>query len=301
MTRARILRPATAVYRGEMTVPERWETWTPREGDVLVCTPPKCGTTWTQTMVAMLLAGRPALDARIGEISPWVDSRLGAPEAVRAALAAQPGRRVVKTHAPADGFPVWEGVTVIAVYRHPLDVFASLLSHVRNRADRDGHPMMRPVDEALRDYIDAPLAMDRFDDDTLATVVRHYTETALSDRLPDRLLLHYADLARDHRGALARIAAAIGAEADAGLLDAIAAATRIDAMRADAHLYAPAGGEGFWRDDAGFFAKGGTDRWREVVPEAALPAYRARLAELVPDPAARDWLEHGDGGDAPRA
>ena len=295
MTRAREIRPADIVYRGEITCPERWATWTPRPGDVLVCTPPKCGTTWTQTMVAMLLAGRADLPDRIGVVSPWVDSRLGDAEAVRASLARQSGRRVVKTHTPADGFPVWEGVTVVAVYRHPLDVFVSLLSHVANRASASpNHPMRRPLPEALACFIESPEAPDSLDDDSLAHVTRHYRETALSDRLPDRLAMHYADMTADHRGTLRRLATAIGVEASDALIEEIAQATAFDAMRAEAHRYVPEPGTGFWRDDAGFFAKGGAGRWREVVPEAALPRYAERMAELVPDPAARRWLEEGD-------
>ena len=33
----------------------RWEHFVHRPGDIFVCTPPKCGTTWTQTIVASLL------------------------------------------------------------------------------------------------------------------------------------------------------------------------------------------------------------------------------------------------------
>ena len=298
MQRAREIRPALAAYRGDVTCPERWATWTPRRGDVVVCTPPKSGTTWTQTMVAMLLAGRAEIPQRIGVVSPWVDSVLGEAETVRADLAAQPGRRVVKTHTPADGFPVWEGVSVIAVYRHPLDVFVSLLSHVANRATAGAfHRLRRPLDEALAGFLEDPVDREAYDEDSLATIARHYRETALSDRLPDRLVLHYADMVADHRGAVARLAEAIGVEASPALLDEIVAATAFEAMRAEAHRYVPAPGTGFWHDDAGFFARGGAGRWRETVPERVLPRYAERLAELIPDPAARRWLE--EGGRAP--
>ncbi|TMA51013.1 MAG: sulfotransferase domain-containing protein [Deltaproteobacteria bacterium] len=33
----------------------RWAGFEPRPGDIFVCTPPKCGTTWTQAIVASLL------------------------------------------------------------------------------------------------------------------------------------------------------------------------------------------------------------------------------------------------------
>ncbi|MDF2231400.1 sulfotransferase domain-containing protein [Albimonas sp. CAU 1670] len=294
MTEATELAPAVATYRGDVTCPERWSTWTPRRGDVLVCTPPKCGTTWTQTMVAMLLAGRADLGERIGVVSPWVDSVLGEAETVRANLAAQEGRRVVKTHTPADGFPAWEGVTVIAVYRHPLDVFVSLRSHVANRATAGAfHRMRRPLDEALAGYLEDPADLCAYDEDTLATVARHYRETALSGRLPDLRVMHYADMVADHRGAVQALAGAIGVEASPALIDAIVQATAFDTMRAEAHRYVPEPGTGFWHDDAGFFAKGGAGRWREVVPETALPRYAERLAELIPDPQARRWLEEG--------
>ena len=121
---AKVISPAERIYSGGPIRPERWATWVPNKGDILVCTPPKCGTTWTQTMLAMLVHGGAELPGKLPEFSPWVDADLGVPaNEVAEALTAQKGRRVVKTHTPADGLPIWEGVTVIAVYRHPLDVF----------------------------------------------------------------------------------------------------------------------------------------------------------------------------------
>ena len=40
----------TAVYDNR-----RWARFTPRAADIFVCTPPKCGTTWTQTIVNSLI------------------------------------------------------------------------------------------------------------------------------------------------------------------------------------------------------------------------------------------------------
>ena len=149
---APVLAPAVRAYRGSTTDPSLWVTWSPRKGDILVCTPPKCGTTWSQTILAMLINGSSDLPEKVPVLSPWVDADLGVPpDVVAVRLAEQEGRRVVKTHTPADGFPIWDGVTVIAVYRHPLDVFFSLRKHEANKkVATPDHPMSLPVPDSIR-------------------------------------------------------------------------------------------------------------------------------------------------------
>lgn len=294
-TPAPILAPAGRAYRGDLTDPGRWAVWTPRRGDILVCTPPKCGTTWTQTMLAMLLHGGPDLPEKIPVLSPWVDADLGVPaDAVRDALATQPGRRVVKTHTPADGFPVWEGVTVVAVYRHPLDVFFSLRKHNANTAEVEpDHPMIWPVPRSIRHFVDGDADIDDFDRDTLATMTVHYLQTVVAGRVPGLKLFHYADLLQDGRRAVMAMAAAAGIDADAALIDRVTEATGFGAMKAKAADYVPVGGTGFWKSDAGFFDSASSGKWTGKLSEDEVARYRDRLATLVPDDAARGWLEAG--------
>ena len=92
---APILAPAARIYRGGITRPERWATWVPNKGDILVFTPSKCGTTWTQTILAMLVHGGAVLPEKLPFLSPWVDADLGIPSTeVAAALGNyQPKRR----------------------------------------------------------------------------------------------------------------------------------------------------------------------------------------------------------------
>ncbi len=54
MTDART-QPIQREYRNVVNDNLRWNRITPRPGDILVCTPPKCGTTWMQTIVNSLL------------------------------------------------------------------------------------------------------------------------------------------------------------------------------------------------------------------------------------------------------
>jgi hypothetical protein len=297
MTKARIIEPAKRLYRGTTTNPDRWSTWEPRQGDILVCTPPKSGTTWTQTILAMLVHGGPDLPEKTPVLSPWVDAHLGVgPQEVAATLEQQTGRRVVKTHTPADGFPIWERVTVIALYRHPLDVFFSLRKHVRNKVTEDpNHPMLLPVPESVRLFLEGTAELTDFDRDNLETVTLHYTETVLSGRVPGLTALHYSDMVRDGRGAVKALARAAGIAADDALIDTVTEATSFGKMKANAQDYAPVGGTGYWKSDAGFFDSASSRKWEGQCTDEELALFEERLAELVPDAKARDWLIDGAG------
>ena len=110
----------------------RWRAFEPRAGDIVVNTPPKSGTTWTQAILAMLIAADPEIDAQTSMKSPWIDICSRPLEDVMARLEAQDYRRQVKTHTPFDGLPYWNELRYIAVYRHPIDVHFSMRKHVRN-------------------------------------------------------------------------------------------------------------------------------------------------------------------------
>lgn len=293
---APVIAPAERFYRGGVKRPERWATWVPNRGDILVCTPAKCGTTWTQTILTMLVHGGADLPARLPVLSPWVDADLGVPASeVAEALAAQKGRRVVKTHAPADGFPIWEGVTVIAVYRHPLDVFFSLRKHSSNLKDSgdDDAMYMWPVARSIRAYVSNPSDCDNYGQENLKSLTMHYANTALSGRLPDLKQFHYSDMVRDGRRTVEALAAAAGIDASATVIDTVTKVTAFGAMKAKAADYAPVGGTGFWKSDGNFFDSASSNKWDGKLSEEELTIYEGRLKELIPDVQARDWLERG--------
>ena len=96
-------------YRSMIMNSARWDGYRPRQGDVIVATYPKCGTTWTQRIVSLLIHQSPAPRDIMGE-APWIDATLFGPVGpMLAALEAQTHRRSMKTHLPLDGFPVFEG------------------------------------------------------------------------------------------------------------------------------------------------------------------------------------------------
>ena len=84
---------ALTPYRSVISDNRRFARFDPRPGDVYVCTPPKCGTTWTQRIVSLLVFQDPA-PRPVMEVSPWIDRRGREPvDAVMARIEAQGHRR----------------------------------------------------------------------------------------------------------------------------------------------------------------------------------------------------------------
>ena len=67
------------IYSGNRTDSSRWSQFDLRSGDVIVSTPPKCGTTWTQTIVANLIFPDGDLPAPVMVLSPWIEAKMMMP------------------------------------------------------------------------------------------------------------------------------------------------------------------------------------------------------------------------------
>jgi hypothetical protein len=92
-------------YRSAIFDNRRWERFEYRPGDIFVCTLPKCGTTWMQTIVASLLWPDGNVSGQVMTLSPWIDANFFPVDEILARLEAQAHRRFIKTHTPADGIP----------------------------------------------------------------------------------------------------------------------------------------------------------------------------------------------------
>src|SRR6266568_3178527 len=92
-------------YEASMYDSNRWDGFELRPGDIIISTPPKCGTTWTQMICALLILQEPELPLPLDTLSPWIDMVTRARTDVFADLEAQTHRRFIKTHTPLDGIP----------------------------------------------------------------------------------------------------------------------------------------------------------------------------------------------------
>ena len=146
----------------------RWEGFPFRDGDIVISTRSKTGTTWVQMICALLIFQTPQLDGPIDWYSPWLDRLIRPKEEIFARLEGQQHRRFIKTHTPLDGLPIDPRATYIVTGRHPLDSAVSLyyqgqnISRARQRQltlELTGQPVpagpqspRKPVREWLLDW-----------------------------------------------------------------------------------------------------------------------------------------------------
>lgn len=96
-------------------------------GDIFVCTYPKCGTTWAQYIVYLLLNGGRALapKERLSDRFPHLE------EVGREVVERLPPPRLIKTHLPYSLTPRHASARYLYVARNPFDCAVSLYHHTR--------------------------------------------------------------------------------------------------------------------------------------------------------------------------
>jgi Sulfotransferase domain len=125
---ARLVTSLPVRYRSAEEDSARWIGFPFREGDIVISTRSKTGTTWVQMICALLIFRTPELPEPLGQLSPWLDHLITPREEVYARLASQRHRRFVKTHTPLDGIPLDPRATYIVTARHPLDMAVSCIT-----------------------------------------------------------------------------------------------------------------------------------------------------------------------------
>ena len=284
-------------YQSEDEDSGRWSDFPFRQGDIVISTRSKSGTTWMQMICALLVFQQPDLPAPLWQLSPWLDW-LGVPiDEVRSQVAAQSHRRFIKTHTPLDGVPIDALATYIVVGRHPLDMATSLY-HQGDNLDRErmseltGQPLRAPRRRpSLHDWLIDWIHWDgepRDQLDSLPGVMMHLCDAWARRHQPNVLLVHYADLANDLPGEMRRMATRLDIvvpdEAWPALIEAASFAT----MKARADDLAP-NPNGVLRSNAQFFRRGSSGAGREQLSADEMDHYLARAALLAP-PDLLAWL-----------
>lgn len=280
-------------YQTALQDNHRWKGFESRPGDVFVCTPPKCGTTWTQVIVGNLFWPDGDWPCPIMHLSPWIEAEFMPIEAVLDSLQKQTHRRVIKSHTAADGVPWFDDAKYVVVVRDGRDAFMSLCNHMDRmkmtemldaRAAEAGLPGLPKFDGDVHGFFAEWVA----DDDHFFHIVASYWERR---HQPNLLLVHYADLKADLRGEIARIAEFLGTEVTPAQLDAITNRCSFEYMRDHTEMT----GDfemGFEGGNKGFIFKGTNGRWRDVLTRDELDAYDRKASEHLSEEALA-WVEKG--------
>ena len=287
----------------------RWRDFPFRDGDIVISTRSKTGTTWVQTICALLIFQTPEFPAPIAQLSPWLDHLVAPRDEVFARLAAQQHRRFIKTHTPLDGIPLDPRATYIVTGRHPLDTAVSLY-HQGDNIDRakvraltgapepaEPRPPRKPLHDWLLAYISGEAAPwivrshPREDLDSLPGLMWHLSDAWARRHEPNVMLVHYDYLSADLAGQMRRIAGRLGISVPGHAWPALVQAATFEAMRSSADRLIPS--TGVLKSNAAFFRRGTSGAGREVLSDEEIAAYHARTAQLAP-PGMLGWL-HSPG------
>jgi aryl sulfotransferase len=299
----------TRTYRSYGFDSRNWDLIPPRDGDIVITTSYKSGTTWMQNIVLRLVfQGRPL--PAVSDVSPWIDRYRPDPEPMREQLAAQTHRRILKSHLALDGIPYRPSTCYIVVVRDARDVFMSLWNHMSNltpatlsaineAADRNGLAPLhvaRDIHTFWHGWINRGWFPWETEGYPHSGNLSHTQSWWDFRHLPNIHFVHFNDLLANPAGEIARIATYLGVAVTASGLQRIVAETRFAALQANAAAAAPmsaAAADQTWHGGLGtFFFKGTNGRWRDVLqPDEQAMYERAKRRVLTPSCAA--YMETG--------
>lgn len=277
------LRQYQGVWLQEQTVPgvlSVQRRFTPRPDDVLLASPPKCGTTWLKALCFAIMgraayppsaADHPLLRLNPHDCVPFVEDVFGGAE--EAKVEALPSPRLMHTHMHHSMLP--HGCKIIYVCREPKDMVVSLWHFVRDAMPAGD---MCALSELLERASEGKHAYGPIWDHNLG----YWSASKAS---PESVMfLRYEKLLADPAGSIREMARFLGlpftaAEEAAGSPSDIANLCSIDTMRGLDVNKAGAGhaittpsywGEGFVFPHQSFFRKGVAGDWvNHMTPETA--------------------------------
>ena len=284
----------------------RWSAYTPRDGDIIIGTAPKCGTTWMQQIVSLLVF-QSSEPRPIIELSPWIDCRFKlSVEELQQTLEAQPHRRFVKSHLPFDGLPYYNQVRYIHVARDGRDMCISFFNHCsaftelayqvfdKVAAATALGPFPRcPTDPRVfwRNWLTRgvqPGETDGYPDLSFFNLEATYWQARQADNL---LLVHYNDLKADLAGEMRRIADFLSIEVSDTLWPVLVEAATFETMKRNGATLMTGAEAIFEGGSDRFLFKGTNGRWRDVMTAEDLALYDQVAGRMTPGLAR--WLEQG--------
>ena len=277
------VREITSVIRTE-----RWADFPFRQGDIVISTLPKSGTTWMQMICALLIFQTTDLPGPLRDLSIHLDSADLPGDQVMRLLDAQQHRRFIKTHITLDEIPFDSGVTYIVVARNPLDM---ILSAYRQRfqwskkrpVKRSGPVSLNrhglPADPTPHEWLLECIDSEDNRQDSIPGIMRALSAAWTRRNEPNVMLVHYEDLSADLEGQMRRVAACLGITIPEDAWPALAKAATFEQMRSVADRVQPLAR---LDNPEVFFHSGTSGSGRELLTSDELAHYHDRAGQWAP-------------------
>ena len=203
------------------------------EEDIIICTYPKCGTTWMQQIVLLLLANgdKEKVDYPI-DLAPWREMTVakGGTEAFDAIKPSFGQNRIVwKTHAPLVKLP-WKtrhaGSKMIVVGRNPFDAAISYFHHTLNI------PMYNYTGD-FDHFLNEIFLTGQADSDFWEWHGQHYNEIEKQKAagVDNNLWITYEEMKADPCASVRKVAEFLGITVDDELLEKVVGSSAFDQMK----------------------------------------------------------------------
>lgn len=280
-------------YQNALMDSGRWANFVPRNSDIIISTPYKAGTTWTQRICALLIFQSVELVEPLSRTSPWLDQMVKPIEEVLYTYEAQTHRRFVKTHTPLNALPYYPNVTYLVCGRDPRDLFISMENHYANidmpkfveilaqNSDATDPPPSLPddINERFKLWLSRgnfPWETDGF---PFWSAFHHLQSFWSFRELSNIHFIHYADLQADLAGEMRRIGSLLDIEIRESLWPELVEAATFSEMKQRHEEMAPNADQAIWRDGSKFFNRGTSGQWRDVLSHECLQLYEAAKQE----------------------
>lgn len=274
-----------------------WDEFEYRNGDVVIGTWAKSGTTWVQQIVGQLLLG-PDPDIHSTDLAPWLDMRVMPRKEILAMLDAQQHRRFIKTHLPVDAIVFSDKAKYLYIGRDGRDVLWSLHHHHCNFTDEAyqafnetpglvGPRLERPHAD-IRRYWREWLDGDGYPFWSFSENIRSWWD--IRD-LPNVKLLHFNDLKADMERGIREIADFLEVDLPGSDWPKIFEYCSFDWMKANANRTMPLAERIFTGGGRSFVNKGTNGRWRDLLSVEDCAEFDAVMQARLGEDCAR-WLAH---------
>lgn len=294
------------VYQNFILDSTRWNHITERDGDIIVSTPYKSGTTWMQNIVLHLIF----LDFQsrsINTFSPWIENRIKPIDELNEIIEAQSHRRCFKTHLSADGLEIRQHSKYIVVGRDPRDVFISLWNQYKNYTpefyDLVNNTPGRVGDELPRcpsnisDFWDMWINRGWFPWETEGyphwSNFRNVQTWWNISSLPNILLVHYNDLLNSPIQEIKKISEFLNISIDDETAARISDLVSFSYMKNNSDILLPNSPKTYKDGNHSFFNSGTSNQWKSALSAKQLSEYET-VANRELTKECKRWLEGND-------